>query len=328
MDRRPGVIVNQLPDVEQAIKDLFARDPVIGSPRISISFFDDTVALQGEVGSLREKERAQFLLKQVIPDCPIDNSLVVTANRVEDDDALTREAQEALAAAPGIPKELGVSVVNGIARLVGDTPSLETRRKAHEIVAAIPGIRRVRDEEATVMGQMSYEGAGAPDLRVGIDDITITNRIEDLLAEKMAPPRADEVEVRVSNGTVTLTGYVKGADERAQAEHLAMSVSGVKSVKNHLVSLDGSYGCDETIRSRIEHAFGEARHVSGVNVKAWVVEDTVYLTGDVDTPEQRDEAERIAKGTPGVAHVRNDITIVTRRERPVRGPGTPGRTTQ
>ncbi|MNX17149.1 Osmotically-inducible protein Y precursor [compost metagenome] len=321
----------RLDDLRQALLDAYAREPKVGSPNIKVTFLEDAVALTGEVSSLQAKEEAENLTRQIVPGLAIDNGLVITNNRPGDDQQLTLCAQQALFDAA---LDVGVKVLHGIAHLQGSVESLATRDQAHHVVAKIPGIRSVRDEEAVIMGQQQVEvepayrqegkfrvPSEAPQVVVGRDDITITNAIEELLATAMEVPRADEIHVWTHNGTVTLDGWVKTAEEAAQARLLAQRVSGVKSVQNRLVALDGSTGGDEALNQEVRRVFGAKDEVSPVDVLSVVVKQVAYLWGQVDTPEQRIKAEQLAQTVPGVLRVINNVQVVTRRSRPDRGPG-------
>jgi|GEM_PF-2379398 len=322
----------RLDDLRQALLDAYARDPKVGSPNINVTFLEDAVAITGEVSNLQAKEEVEHLTRQIVPGLSIDNSLVITNNRPADDLTLTQRAQQALFDAA---LDLGVSVRNGVAFLQGSVESLAVRNQAHQVVAKIQGIRDVHDEEATVMGQQQIvveadtrqvgkfqlppEG---PQVVVGRDDITITNEIEELLANDMNVPRADEIHVWTHNGTVTLDGWVKTAEEAAQARLLAQRVSGVKSVQNRLISLDGSTGGDEALNQEVRRVLGaKGDEVSPVDVLSVVVKQVAYLWGQVDTPEQRIKAEQLVQTVPGLERVINNLQVVTRRSRPDRGPG-------
>ncbi len=322
----------RLDDLRQALLDAYARDPKVGSPNINVTFLEDKVALTGEVATLGAKEEAENLARQIVPGLDVDNSLVITGNRPANDATLAEQATQALRDA-GI--DLGVKVRDGAAQLLGSAANLDARNHAHRIVSRVPGIRSVRDEQAPIMGQQKievepeYRQEGkfrvppeAPQVVVGRDDITLTNEIEELLATQMTYPRADEVHVWTHNGTVALDGWVKTAEEAVQAQILAERVSGVKSVQNRLVATDGSTGGDDALNQEIRRAFGKkGDEVSPVDALSVVVQQTAYLWGQVDTPEQRLKAQQLAEQVPGILRVNNNIQVVTRRSRPGSGPG-------
>lgn len=66
------------------------------------------------------------------------------------------------------------------------------------------------------------------------DDARITTQIKAKYAESPVV-RALVIRVDTDNGNVTLAGNAKSSEEKAAAESIARSVSGVRSVKNNIV---------------------------------------------------------------------------------------------
>lgn len=308
-------------DVANVLREAFAKDPKIKAERISITMLaPDTIALSGEVSTLAEKEEASFLARQIAPQFDIDNSLTVAGNRLPTDAELQARAEAALRQ-EGIPVSLGVRVTRGAATLVGDVASLDLRDRARRLVAQVPGIREVHVEGVTPHRQQIVETFGpGENLVVDRSASDLVSEIEEKLGAELR--RADEIRVVAKGGVVTLTGFVKGAAERVQAEILARSVAGVTEVRNLVVSQDGSAGCNEALAAEIRRALGGVTHLSPANIKVFVVEDYAYLQGDVDYPEQAMEAKRLAQGVPGIAHVDAAYLRVTdAHPRPGNAPG-------
>lgn len=67
-----------------------------------------------------------------------------------------------------------------------------------------------------------------------IDDATLTTRVKAKLADDPVVS-AMAIQVETLKGVVQLSGFAKSADERAQAEALAKSTSGVTSVRNDII---------------------------------------------------------------------------------------------
>jgi osmotically-inducible protein OsmY len=66
-----------------------------------------------------------------------------------------------------------------------------------------------------------------------VDDSTITASVKTkLVADKLA--NFTRVDVDTTNKVVSLNGVVESPDQKARAEQLAMQVSGVSRVENHL----------------------------------------------------------------------------------------------
>lgn len=67
-----------------------------------------------------------------------------------------------------------------------------------------------------------------------VDDATLTTRVKAKHAEDPGVS-AMALNVETFNGMVQLSGFAKSAAEKAKAESLARSTSGVKGVKNDIV---------------------------------------------------------------------------------------------
>lgn len=68
---------------------------------------------------------------------------------------------------------------------------------------------------------------------VYIDDTTITTSVKARFVENKDVD-ATSISVETLNGTVLLSGFAKNSTEKVRAEELAMSVKGVKSVRNEI----------------------------------------------------------------------------------------------
>ncbi len=101
------------------------------------------------------------------------------------------------------------------------------KRSIHALaLAVLTGLTLVTTGCAVMKGQ---ESVGSY-----IDDKTITASVKaKLVADKNTS--AMTVDVDTQEGAVILSGFSKSAEEKSQAEQLARSVKGVKSVRNLLV---------------------------------------------------------------------------------------------
>lgn len=71
---------------------------------------------------------------------------------------------------------------------------------------------------------------------------------------------------------------------------------------------DGS-GDDLNITTAVQTALRQEQRLTNLNILVETRKGDVRLHGDVETTEQRELAERIATGTPGVHSVRNDLEV-------------------
>lgn len=93
------------------------------------------------------------------------------------------------------------------------------------VLAAMTGLSLVTTGCAVVRGQES--------MGTYIDDRSITASVKTKLIEDKTTSAAT-IEVDTQEGVVTLSGFAKTAAEKAQAEALARSAKGVKSVRNNI----------------------------------------------------------------------------------------------
>ena len=63
---------------------------------------------------------------------------------------------------------------------------------------------------------------------------------------------------------------------------------------------------DEALASRVRNAIAQDKRIGGQAIAVRVAEGEVFLKGVVDIEDQRDLAMMVARGIPGVRHVRVD----------------------
>ena len=96
---------------------------------------------------------------------------------------------------------------------------------------------------------------------------------------------------------------------------VAMALSGllVLSTVGCAVSREqstvGEYVDDATITARVKAKFAEDREVSALSISVETLRGAVQLSGFAKTSVERSHAETLARSTPGVKSVRNDIII-------------------
>jgi len=71
----------------------------------------------------------------------------------------------------------------------------------------------------------------------------------------------------------------------------------------------GSYVDDATLTARVKAKFAEDKTVSAMSISVETLKGVVQLSGFAKSSEEKLMAERLARGTSGVAGVRNDIIV-------------------
>ncbi|MGE5707954.1 MAG: BON domain-containing protein [Bacteroidota bacterium] len=292
-------------DLEHALREALNHDPSIETTRLRITLLEDTVALEGEVSNLHAKARAGAIALALVPFLQVDNSLVVAVNRPPHDSELTRLAQEALAKDPMLTKDLGVRVHDGIASLVGTAETLEEVMRASDILAHIPGIRSIHREA----GLREKVRVPETDAFYDVDDQSIISAIA-LRVGKLEDTLPRRITIRADNGTVFLYGMVPTGCDRLRIEREAFRVAGVHRVHNNLETLDGTTGGNEALERMIRDKLGKKGDDATTGyIGVMVEDDTAFLFGFADYPEGKEQAGKIARETPGIRNVVNDIQM-------------------
>jgi hyperosmotically inducible periplasmic protein len=117
-------------------------------------------------------------------------------------------------------------------------------------------------------------------------------------------------------GIVTLGGQVVSGDQKAQAESLAKSIAGAEVVADEIAVLPAgaereakamNSDLDQGIEKNLDAALiqNKMHHDVKYSVKSGVV----TLTGEVNSPDRRTFAEKVATGVPNVQQVVNNLQV-------------------
>ncbi len=124
---------------------------------------------------------------------------------------------------------------------------------------------------------------------------------------------ADEIVVESldDSGDILLRGTVGSLVQQVEAVRTAGDVAGVRHVEDgldvRLMGIDGR--ADADTEAAVLDAVGADREIHARDVEVDVKDGAVTLAGLVEVASQRDRAERIALGVPGVASVENKLRI-------------------
>ena len=119
--------------------------------------------------------------------------------------------------------------------------------------------------------------------------------------------KAAEIGVGVTDGVVTLSGYVDSFYKKWAAERAAARVFGVKAVAEKIqVKLLGSLErSDEDIARAVANTLEWNVAVLPARIKVQVQDGEVNLSGEVDSWYQKDAAEEAMRYLAGVVLVNN-----------------------
>lgn len=234
--------------IREAITDAMAYDPRVYSFRITPEVNDGQVTLRGVVNNLKAKNSAGKLAENTTGVTGVNNRIKVRwADILPSDSEIKADIEYGLAQ-NSITQlwEIDVDVINGIATLTGLVDSYLEKKEAGWIASGVTGVTEVNNLIRVNYPFSYYWWGHYPYYDLYIDgpdeedadlvnypnDINIKSDIEhELIWSNFVD--AEQVEVIVSNGHVTLKGTVDSRREYREAERNAREV-GVKSVNNEL----------------------------------------------------------------------------------------------
>jgi len=153
-------------------------------------------------------------------------------------------------------------------------------------------------------------GAAKPPLT----DRSITDAVEDeLLMDTVVP--SHRIDVTTTDGIVTLSGSVDNILDKERAARIARIVRGVRAVVNQIRVDPSLLRTDWQIREDVEDALRTDPATDSYEIDVKVKDNVVTLSGTVDSWQEKDLCEKVAKGVEGVKGMNNNIVVVWREKR-------------
>jgi hyperosmotically inducible periplasmic protein len=131
---------------------------------------------------------------------------------------------------------------------------------------------------------------------------------------------AYEIGVETKDGVVTLTGQAPSEVDRGLAGDVAKDTTGVKQVDNQIRVEPGLKPSDASLRenarvtdleihANLRERLAASEFLSGNEINVSVKDRVVTLAGRTQTPQQKTGVEQLARSTPNVANVVNQLTV-------------------
>jgi osmotically-inducible protein OsmY len=148
-----------------------------------------------------------------------------------------------------------------------------------------------------------------------VDDAGILLQIKNLYAKQDFKDLLANVEIKVVEGRVLLTGNVDKPDSQIEAVRLAWQVNGVKEVINEVQINDQAgilnYTRDVWISAQIRSRLLLEKGVRSINYSVLTVNQVVYIMGVAQDQVELDKVLKIASTTSYVQRVVNYARLRT-----------------
>jgi osmotically-inducible protein OsmY len=193
------------------------------------------------------------------------------------------------------PTDIGVEVKDGVVTLSGHVDSYAEKLNAEHSAQRVAGVKALAIEIEVKLPGISYR-----------TDADIARSVENVLQWTTYLPK-ETVKVMVENGWITLSGQVDWGYQRVAAVDAVRYLMGVRGVSDD-ISIKPSVSSD-SVKSDIEDALKRRAIVDANNISVEVHGEDVTLNGKVHSWSERDLATHSAWCTPGVKHVKDNITL-------------------
>jgi len=235
-----------------------------------------------------------------IPQISLAAGIPGAAPQAQDDSGATSAAQSKLNKKQY--QSVKVSVQNGVATLSGSVDLYEYKVDADKKIHKVKGVTAVRND---------IEVAGP----------TVTDQeLQAKLQEKLNYDRVgygnafNAIAVSVQNGEVTLAGHARTDVDKDSALALVSTYPGVKEVTNE-IELDPVSFMDDQTRMQVARAIYGYPSLNKYSIdperpiRISVQNGHVELYGTVDSQSDKDTANILANGVPGVFTVKNYLQV-------------------
>jgi hyperosmotically inducible protein len=150
-------------------------------------------------------------------------------------------------------------------------------------------------------------------------DKASTPDVKDQVSKALANAGYKDVKVATNNDKqlVTLTGDVKTQEDKEKANELAKTAAGGYVVSNEVgVRPEGVEGAAKKIDSNVDDAIEKdfkaviiANRLEKQHIRYDAKNGVLTLKGNVDTPVQRTQVEKLAATVPNVQQVVNELDV-------------------
>jgi osmotically-inducible protein OsmY len=141
-----------------------------------------------------------------------------------------------------------------------------------------------------------------------LTDMSIMDAVEDELFMDIAVP-AYRIDVIAIDGIVTLSGSVDNILAKERAVRISRIVKGVRAVVNKIEVAPSILRTDGKIREDVVDSLLADPATDSYEIRVKVEDNIVTLSGTVDSWQEKNLCETVAKGVRGVKGVNNEILI-------------------
>ncbi len=193
-------------------------------------------------------------------------------------------------------EDIALSVKEGVVTLAGTVDTYSQRYKAERAVERVKGVRAIAND-LTVKLPGALERSDAEIAHAAVNALRWDTQVPD-----------ERIQVKVTNGWLTLEGEVDRYYEKDAAERAVRYLTGVKGVSDHIMLRATPTPAD--IKQRVRLSLTRHAELDADQIMVETSGSRVTLRGTARSMVERRDAERAAWNAPGVTRVDNDIEVL------------------
>jgi len=209
-------------DLQQDVENAIKWEPLLGAAEIGVTAKDGVVSLTGVVDSYAKKLEAEMAAKKVIGVKALVEKIEVKfpSSWNKTNEEIAKEVLTGLQSNWSVPDDkVTVKVEDGWVTLEGELPWNYQREAAKNAVRFLTGVKGVTNNIK---------------IKSEIHDAIEKKDVEAAIGRSWSVDDSD-INVSVSDTTVTLTGTVNSWYQKEEAGRIAWNTPGIWHVKNELV---------------------------------------------------------------------------------------------
>lgn len=208
-------------EIKEAIKRVLFKDPRVISLNIGGEVRDGVVTLTGTVDSLKAKNTAKEITRNIAGVAAVKNQLKVRPGILPSYSTVVERVQDVLSADPTTRHlDIRVEAQNNKIYLFGTVNTLYEKQQVKNVVSQVPGV-------VTVVNKLNVVPQRLP-----VEDDKLREKVETELIFSVFV-HSPEISVDAKNNVVYLTGTVHNRQEASAAVENAFH-AGARTVRNFL----------------------------------------------------------------------------------------------
>lgn len=187
-----------------------------------------------------------------------------------------------------------VRVTDGTATLTGTVPTFDQKRQAVDLARRTVGVAKVVDQIRVL----------PPEPRT---DKELMEAVRDALTRDLGRDTSEKISIAVTGGVVTLTGTLPSSYPKMVAGYLAGLTAGAVELRNDIIVRPTIARTDPAMEMDLRSRIRRNTLLRDQDIDVAVKSGVVTLSGTVSDLRRVQQAEAIARFTPGVVDVRNQL---------------------